>query len=91
MDVVEDAAALDGAVGWLVGNGGGMGRVGVYLPVECAQEVFCDPHAFVVAGTGGVGRVAPVPGGYRVNGCWPFGSGAPHATWFSPVSEIEEA
>jgi alkylation response protein AidB-like acyl-CoA dehydrogenase len=28
MEVVEEAAALDGAIGWLVGNGGGMGRVG---------------------------------------------------------------
>lgn len=91
MDVVEDAAALDGAVGWLVGNGGGMGRVGAYLPVDCAQEIFSDPHAFVVAGTGGVGRAVPVPGGYRVSGRWPFGSGAPHATWFSPVCEIQES
>ncbi len=28
MRVVEAAAALDGSVGWLVGNGGGMSRVG---------------------------------------------------------------
>lgn len=28
MDVVEAAAALDGTIGWLVGNGGGMARVG---------------------------------------------------------------
>jgi alkylation response protein AidB-like acyl-CoA dehydrogenase len=90
MDVVEEASALDGTIGWLVGNGGGMGRVGAYLPVDCAQEIFADPHAFVVSGTAGVGRAAPVPGGYRVNGRWPFGSGAPHATWFSPVCEIEE-
>jgi len=26
MDVVEAAAALDGTIGWLVGNGGGMAR-----------------------------------------------------------------
>ena len=90
MDVVEEASALDGTIGWLVGNGGGMGRVGAYLPVDCAQEIFADPHAFVVSGTAGVGRAAPVPGGYRVNGRWPFGSGAPHATWFSPVCKIEE-
>jgi alkylation response protein AidB-like acyl-CoA dehydrogenase len=91
MDVVEEASALDGTVGWLVGNGGGMGRVGAYLPVDCAREIFKDPDAFVVSGTGGVGRAAPVPGGYRVNGRWPFGSGAPHATWFSPVCEIEDS
>ncbi len=90
MDVVEEASALDGTIGWLVGNGGGMGRVGAYLPVDCAREIFKDPDAFIVSGTGGVGRALPVAGGYRVNGRWPFGSGAPHATWFTPVCEIEE-
>ena len=91
MDVVEEAAALDGAIGWLVGNGGGMGRVGAYLPLDCAREIFTDNDAFVVSGTGGVGRAVPVAGGYRVSGRWPFGSGAPHATWFTPVCEVEDA
>ncbi len=91
MDVVEEAAALDGAIGWLVGNGGGMGRVGAYLPVDCAREIFTNPEAFVVSGTGGVGRAVPVAGGYRVSGRWPFGSGAPHATWFTPRCAVEEA
>ena len=91
MDVVEEAAALDGAIGWLVGNGGGMGRVGAYLPIDCAREIFADPAAFVVSATGAVGRAVAVSGGYRVNGRWPFGSGAPHATWFTPVCEVEES
>ncbi|WP_137127728.1 acyl-CoA dehydrogenase family protein [Roseomonas sp. HF4] len=91
MDVVEEAAALDGTIGWLVGNGGGMGRAGAYLPVDCAWQIFADPEAFVVSGTGGVGRAVPVAGGYRVSGRWPFGSGAPHATWFTPVCEVEDS
>lgn len=91
MDVVEEAAALDGAIGWLVGNGGGMARVGAFLPVNSAREIFAEPDAFVVSATGGVGRAIPVAGGYRVTGRWPFGSGAPHATWFSPVCEVEES
>jgi alkylation response protein AidB-like acyl-CoA dehydrogenase len=91
MDVVEEASALEGAIGWLVGNGGGMGRVGAFLSEECAREIFDDPMAFVVAGTAGVGLAAPVEGGYRVSGRWPFGSGSPHATWFTPFCEIVEA
>jgi alkylation response protein AidB-like acyl-CoA dehydrogenase len=91
MDVVEDAAALDGTIGWLVGNGGGMGRVGAYLPVDSAREIFADPNAFVVSATGATGRALPVDGGYRVTGRWPFGSGAPRATWFSPICEVEES
>src|SRR6188768_2969106 len=38
MAVVEAASALDGSVGWLVGNGGGMSRIAGYLP----EEVACD-------------------------------------------------
>ncbi len=90
MDVVEAASALDGTVGWLVGNGGGMGRVAAYLPCDSARAIFEDPHAFVVSGTAGVGRARRVAGGFRVSGRWPFGSGAPHATWFSPQCDIEE-
>jgi alkylation response protein AidB-like acyl-CoA dehydrogenase len=90
MDVVEEASALDGAIGWLVGNGGGMGRVGAFLDEACAREIFDDPYAFVVSGTAGVGRAVPVEGGYRVSGRWPFGSGSPHATWFTPFCEITE-
>jgi alkylation response protein AidB-like acyl-CoA dehydrogenase len=89
MDVVEAAAGLDGTIGWLVGNGGGMGRLGAFLPVESAREIFSDPRAFVVAATGSVGRARRVRGGYEVTGRWPFGSGAQHATWFSVVCAVE--
>jgi alkylation response protein AidB-like acyl-CoA dehydrogenase len=82
MTVVETAAALDGSVGWLVGNGGGMSRAGGYLPPEVAASWFADPLAFVVSSTGGVGTAVPAPGGYRLSGRWPFGSGSSHGTRF---------
>ena len=90
MDVVEAASALEGAIGWLVGNGGGMARTAAFLPEKSAREIFADPNAFVVSGTAGVGRAERVDGGYRVTGRWPFGSGSPHASWFSPFCEVEE-
>lgn len=90
MDVVEAASALDGTVGWLAGNGGGMGRVGAYLPEESAREIFEDPLAFVVSSTGALGRAVRVPGGFSVTGRWPFGSGSPHGTWFSPICAVED-
>lgn len=90
MDVVEAAAALDGTIGWLVGNGGGMARAGGYLPAASAREIFDDPLAFVVSSTGAVGRAVRVPGGYSVTGRWPFGSGSPHGTWFVTVCAVED-
>ncbi|MFC6636987.1 acyl-CoA dehydrogenase family protein [Sulfitobacter sediminilitoris] len=73
-----------------MGNGGGMGRVGGFLSETSAREIFDDPKAFIVAGTGGLGKVVATDGGVRVNGRWAFGSGSPHGTWFSPVCEVYE-
>lgn len=90
MEVVEAAASLDGTIGWLAGNGGGMSRVGAFVPPESARTIFADPGAFVVSATGALGRAVRVPGGYSVTGRWPFGSGSPHGTWFCPVCQVDD-
>ena len=82
MSVIEAMSALDGSVGWLVGNGGGMSRAGGYVDRDVARDWFADRRAFVAAATGAVGTATPVKGGYRVSGRWPFGSGAHHASLF---------
>jgi alkylation response protein AidB-like acyl-CoA dehydrogenase len=86
MRVVEAAAAVDGSVGWLVGNGGGMSRIAGQLPVSVARDWFANPRTFVASATGAVGRALPVEGGYRITGRWPFGSGSPHATHFMALA-----
>jgi Acyl-CoA dehydrogenase, N-terminal domain len=91
MTAVEAASALDGSIGWLVGNGGGMSRIAGYLPEEVARDWFADPHAFVVSATGAIGTAEPVEGGFRVSGRWPFGSGAHHATRFMGLASIKTA
>ena len=91
MTVVEAASALDGSVGWLVGNGGGMSRVGGYLPEPIARKFFSDPRAFVTSATGAVGTAQKVEGGYRVTGRWPFGSGAHHASQFMGLASLKGA
>jgi alkylation response protein AidB-like acyl-CoA dehydrogenase len=91
MTVVEAASALDGSVGWLVGNGAGMSRIGGYLPEAVARDWFSDPQAFVVGATGAIGAARQVDGGYRVTGRWPFGSGAHHATRFMGLASVKGA
>ncbi|MCA6110767.1 acyl-CoA dehydrogenase family protein [Bradyrhizobium sp. CNPSo 4026] len=88
MSVVEAASALDGSVGWLVGNGGGMSRIGGYLSEAVARDWFADRHSFVASSTGAVGTAIPVDGGYCVSGRWPFGSGAHHATRFMVLASV---
>jgi alkylation response protein AidB-like acyl-CoA dehydrogenase len=88
MRVVESASALDGTVGWLVGNGGGMSRAGGYLSPEVVREWFQDRRTFIVAATGAIGSVTPVDGGFRVSGRFPFGSGAPHGSHFMGLATL---
>ncbi|QPF82564.1 acyl-CoA dehydrogenase family protein [Bradyrhizobium genosp. L] len=89
MTIVEAAAALDGSVGWLVGNGGGMSRLGGYLPEDVARSWSADPQTFVCSATGAVGTAVEAEGGYRVSGRWPFGSGAHHATKFMGLASVK--
>lgn len=90
MKVVEAASALDGSIGWIVANGGGMSRVAGYLPESVAREWFADPDAFIASATGAVGAADPVAGGYRVTGRWPFGSGSAHATRFMGLAAVRD-
>jgi alkylation response protein AidB-like acyl-CoA dehydrogenase len=88
MHVVEAASAIDGSIGWVVANGGGMSRVAGYLPEAVASEWFTDSYAFIASATGAVGTAEPVTGGHRVTGRWPFGSGAGHATRFMGLAAV---
>jgi alkylation response protein AidB-like acyl-CoA dehydrogenase len=90
MTVVEAASALDGSVGWLVGNGGGMSRIGGYLREEVARTWFADPRAFVVGATSAIGTARKVEGGYRVSGRWPFASGAHHGSHFMGTASLHD-
>lgn len=67
-----------------------MSRVGGHLALNAAQDVFGSPSAFVASSTGAVGMAVPAEGGYRITGRWPFASGAPHATTFAPLCEIDD-
>lgn len=89
MTVVEAASAIDGSVGWLVGNGGGMSRIGGYVPEAVARDWFADPRTFVVSATGAVGAAEKSEGGYRITGRWPFGSGAHHGTHFMALASLK--
>jgi indole-3-acetate monooxygenase len=88
MRVVEAASARDGSIGWLLGNGGGMSRIGGYLGEAVVRDWFADQHAFIASSTGAVGTATPVDGGYCVSGRWRFGSGAHHATRFMVLASV---
>jgi alkylation response protein AidB-like acyl-CoA dehydrogenase len=90
MEVVEAASALEGAIGWTVGNLGGMSRALGYLSPAAVAALFSDPDSAIVATNGRIGEAVPVPGGYSVSGCWPFASGIHHATHVAAACRVTD-
>jgi len=90
MEVIEAASALEGAIGWTIGNLGGMSRAPGYLSPAAVDALFASADSFIVATNGRIGEAVPVPGGFRVSGCWPFGSGIHHATHVAAACRITE-
>jgi alkylation response protein AidB-like acyl-CoA dehydrogenase len=81
--VVELLAEGAGSVGWNLANNSIGQLVTLSLPDEGVQEIHGQGTPSVIAGTAvqGGGQAVAVPGGYRVNGHWTFGSGCQESTW----------
>lgn len=83
ISVIEQIAYSDPAAGWVsmvftVGTGMSSGLI----PDSGANKIFGSGGGNVVCGSGApMGRATKVPGGYKVSGKWPFGSGIQHADW----------
>ncbi|SCD48350.1 two-component flavin-dependent monooxygenase [Streptomyces sp. TverLS-915] len=58
------------------------GRYAAYLPEEGQAEVWAEgPDALLAGALVPSGTVTPVPGGWRLDGAWPYISGVRHAAW----------
>src|SRR4029453_1596551 len=77
VDVIEAVSRIHPTAGWnLFICGTGIGLAGAFLPQEALPHVFTGARTPIAAGVlRPWGRATPVPGGYRVRGCWPFASG----------------
>jgi indole-3-acetate monooxygenase len=80
MRVIEELSRQDGSVGWNVMIGTHWSLFADYFPEEAARALF-TPDATFGGSVAPLGRAVPEPGGYRITGTWPFGSGCQNATW----------
>ena len=88
--IFEDAAQVDGNLGWTVTIGSGGGYFAAYMPQAIMSKLFAHKKA-VVAGSGYPSGIAKkVDGGYAVNGAWKYCSGSTHATVFTVNCETEQ-
>jgi indole-3-acetate monooxygenase len=78
---IEAIASIDGSTGWCAMIGATSGLAAAYLPQPAARSIYGHPRVV----TGGVfaprGKAAPVDGGWRLSGRWPFASGCRHCDW----------
>jgi indole-3-acetate monooxygenase len=88
--VVEVLASGVGSVGWNIANNSIGQLVTLGLPDDGVQEIHGQGTPSVIAGTAvqGGGQAVPVPGGYRVNGHWTFGSGCQESSWMLASFQI---
>jgi indole-3-acetate monooxygenase len=80
--VIEELAKADGSVGW-----NGMVAFGFNIalsryPASTLEKIFANgPDVLVRGAQAPLGRATAVPGGYRISGKWPFGSGSYKPEW----------
>jgi alkylation response protein AidB-like acyl-CoA dehydrogenase len=91
--VVELLAEGVGSVGWNIANNSIGQLVTLGLPDDGVHEIHGQGPPSVIAGTAvqGGGQAVPVPGGYRVNGHWTFGSGCQESAWMLASFQILDA
>ena len=79
--VIEALAMADGSVGWCAMIGSDGGYVTAFLDQEVARAMYPDLLVATGAAATTIGQAVRVPGGYRVNGRFPFVSGCHHCEW----------
>lgn len=87
MRVIEELSRQDGSVGWNVMIGTHLSLFADYFPEDGARVLFA-PDATFAGNLTPLGRAMPEPGGYRITGTWPFGSGCQNATWIGAGCQI---
>jgi len=79
--VIEALAIAEGSAGWCAMIGCDSGYITAFLDEAVAHEMYPDIWAATAATVTVTGQATRVPGGYRVNGRFPFASGCQHCEW----------
>jgi alkylation response protein AidB-like acyl-CoA dehydrogenase len=79
--VIESLAMADGSVGWCAMIGCDSGYVSAFLNQDVARAMYQDIFVATGAAATITGKATRVPGGYRVDGRFPFVSGCHHCEW----------
>jgi alkylation response protein AidB-like acyl-CoA dehydrogenase len=82
LDIITALGRINGSVGWTAMIATGSSIFVPLLPRETYARIYERGPDVIFAGASQPGGTAEaVPGGWRVNGRWPFVSGCQHADW----------
>ena len=91
LEICAALARIDGAVGWTAMIGSGSTLFAPLLPRETYERIYRNGPDVIVAGsTAPLGKAEKVPGGWKVNGRWPFASACQHADWLAGFCVMSE-
>ncbi|AYG64322.1 acyl-CoA dehydrogenase family protein [Rhizobium jaguaris] len=91
MEVISALARLDGSVGWTAMIGSASAIVSPRLPRQTYDLMYRDKSDVIISGVySPAGTAERVPGGWRVNGRWPFASGCQDADWMMGLCVMSE-
>ncbi|MFI0978201.1 acyl-CoA dehydrogenase family protein [Streptomyces sp. NPDC021093] len=89
-EVIETLATGDTSAAWCAMIGSDTGLYSGYLEDSVARSMFADLDTVCAGFIAPAGRAERVPGGYRVNGRWPFGSGITHSDWVAAGCLVQD-
>jgi alkylation response protein AidB-like acyl-CoA dehydrogenase len=81
VQVIEELARQDGAVGWNAAIMIGGGMIADCLPEDTTRKILAGGDFVGPGRFDPLGQAYPVPGGYRVSGRWSFMSACQNANW----------
>jgi alkylation response protein AidB-like acyl-CoA dehydrogenase len=88
--VFEALAAVDGSLGWNVGNSNGVELFGAWLEATGAQKIFGDSDTVGCGAWNPPYKAVPMNGGYRLSGHTFYNSNCQWANWVIGLATIEE-
>jgi alkylation response protein AidB-like acyl-CoA dehydrogenase len=82
LELIKTCASSDGSAGWVLMVSAAHDWIVGSFPEAAQDEVFRDPDQVTPGSLAPSGSLERVDGGYRLEGQWPFVSGAAHGRWF---------
>ncbi len=80
---IEAVSRIHGSTGWNLMIGiENMGILGAVYDRAVTERLYADPSLIIAGSLNPLGKAVRQPGGYRINGQWPFCSGVHNAQYF---------